>query len=285
MLDVKVKAPNVISVECEVEIEVKAPVLDVGTKAPNVVSVECEVEVEVKAPNIHSVEIEAPVAAPGWFSGAVQTHAVVPVVASTEIIEQPAAAPGWFTSSSSVASTNTVHAVAIPVQTAQPNHSADPIAGVLTVQAQFRQKSIPEFDATGFIVHHDDGLKHYSDERLAHAQSMFNELDVDQNRLLEGEELIQLIEALCTDDLTKDEKEEKRTQLLARLDKDEDGVLSFEEFAQWLLSFEALHDDDDAELPNVEIVLAVEAPQSSAEEVPSVAIEAEAVEAVEVDQV
>ena len=54
--------------------------------------------------------------------------------------------------------------------------------------------------------------------------------------LLEGEELIALIELVFPESKTRSEKEAQKDQLMKRLDENDDGMLSFEEFADWFLT-------------------------------------------------
>lgn len=54
--------------------------------------------------------------------------------------------------------------------------------------------------------------------------------------LLEGEELIALIELVFPEFKTRSEKESQKDQLMKRLDENDDGMLSFEEFANWFLT-------------------------------------------------
>merc|ERR1740115_572628 len=77
------------------------------------------------------------------------------------------------------------------------------------------------------------------DKMLGRAQKKFNQLDINGNELLEGEELIALSQWLWSsfhpggEPLSDEQKAQESTKLLQRLDENRDGCMSFNEFADW----------------------------------------------------
>ena len=71
---------------------------------------------------------------------------------------------------------------------------------------------------------------------LMRAQKKFDKLDADGNGLLEGDELVELAEWVWSsfhpggDALSEEEKAAESSKLLGRLDANDDGCMSFDEF-------------------------------------------------------
>lgn len=74
---------------------------------------------------------------------------------------------------------------------------------------------------------------------MARAEKKWNQLDLDHNGALEGDELLKLAEWVWTsfhpdgEAVSEDQKQDEASKLLRRLDSNKDGKLVFEEFGSW----------------------------------------------------
>ena len=74
---------------------------------------------------------------------------------------------------------------------------------------------------------------------LIRARKKFDKLDINQNGLLEGDELLELAEWVWSsfhpggEPLSGEQQAAEVIKLMGRLDEDADGVMSFDEFGEW----------------------------------------------------
>jgi hypothetical protein len=84
----------------------------------------------------------------------------------------------------------------------------------------------------------------YSDSKelmqaVAKARKMFDQMDADGNGVLQGAELLALAEWVWSSfhpggkSLTEQQQQQEGAKLIRRLDKNEDGVMDFDEFSDW----------------------------------------------------
>jgi len=262
-VEVELKAP---SVEVEVEVELKAPSVEVKVKAP---SVEVEVEVEVKAPCVDlgvsslgfEVEVKAPaieveVKAPSvevfvGKGGKGSAFAIPPKpkidlckleddmrgsMEETLLARIEAAVAHATAEMAATAEAHRAAAVAEAVCGANEacnvrcaREVADALRNIPEEPEQAPVK-VPIPAAAIFDAH--------VDKLVGRAHKKFDQLDKDSNGFLEGAELTALGNWVYSSfhpgsELCLAEQEAEGMKILGRLDENDDGAMSFEEFEGW----------------------------------------------------
>jgi Ca2+-binding EF-hand superfamily protein len=255
--EVKVKAPEA-SIEVKVktpEMKVKAPAasIEVKVKAPEVKvkAPEVSIEVKVKAPEVRAptaeIEVEVKVPTMGGGKSAFQAPEV-PVVDMDSIRSELEAElrskmetelSGRIEAAVSVATAEIVASAEarIALAVGEAVHAANEDCNVRCareVAAALAGHKAPTCTAIPVEAVFDAHV----DLTMKRARAKFNQLDKNKNGLLEGDELMALGCWVYSSfhpgsNVNEETKKAEGAKILSRLDVNEDGAMSFEEFDGW----------------------------------------------------